>query len=370
MVQAHGQSWQDRRIAFALVSAGISAALGLIQSLVTTANVEQLPLLDQRGPDVAQLVVSLSVWLALALTLVAFRRLVAYDEAISPVEREAEQRRRQWIGRTIVTLELGLLAFTLTTVAMLIGAALFREVTFSRFGVVAGVTLYSAMFGGLLVFWVVTLNSSEILRIGIALLVAGLGLAMALAAEPRWWTRSISFLGHDSAAGYVFNLTVIFGGQVMLAVALDLLATVRIEKEAGRFPLGGYRLLRFSLPGICMLLSAIGLFPTTITPLSNLIHDVCSHGMALFIIALMFVVTWVIPIYPRRFHILSMAFGVMCTIILLTYFLLRFLNFVAMEIFLLVACWAWVLMLRYYTLEYIRHLPAGKPVEPKLRTLT
>ncbi len=367
-------AWQQRRLKLALRCA-IAAGVGSLGfSLLNTNRLELIPIADTLALPFTSLTLntqsisSTFIYLTLSISLVvvaiSFRRLARYDPTASELERRAAAFGSEWIGRLAVSLIVGLLLFGASLGGMLLLARLFEGAALTRLGVVILATAYGSGLGFGLAFWAVTLKTRQILTLAGVFLIGGLIFAMWVSSDRLWWQRSLSALGHDSIAGLIFNLSLIFAGLAALAVAIEEIDMLRLLREAGILTWQGYRVLQVSLVGICVLMIGIGLFPTTISPLSDFLHNIAAHGMIVLIVLLMFTVTIFAPIFPQHFKAISTGFGVACAVLVALY-VLRLLNFVVMEILLVSTCGVWMFYFKVQTEAYARRLErSGAAQEP------
>ncbi len=366
--------WAQRRLKLALRCA-IAAALGSFGfSLLNTNHLDLVPIADTLGLPftsltlTSQSISSTFIYLTLSISLVvvaiSFRRLARYDPTVSALERQAAAFGSEWIGRLAVSLIVGVLLFGISLGVMLLVVRLFEGATLTRLGVVILATGYGGGLAFGLAFWAVTLKTRQILTLVGVFLIGAFIFAMWVSSDRLWWQRSLSALGHDSIAGLVFNLSLIFAGLAALAVALEEIDMLRLLRDSGTLTWQGYRVLQVSLVGICVLMIGIGLFPTTISPLSDFLHNVAANGMIGLIVLLMFTVTIFAPIFPQHFKAISTGFGVLCSLLLLLY-VLRVLSFVAMELLLISICGVWMFYFKTQTEAYARRLElSGAAQEP------
>jgi hypothetical protein len=230
----------------------------------------------------------------------------------------------------------------------------FRGAAFTRFSVLLFAAGYGALVGFLLGWLSVRFTAGAALILGVFVLVLGVLAAILLASNPQWWQRSISYLGHDQTAETVFAIFLTLGGLILLTVILDMTRTLKVLVDAGEFRQKDYRLLHFTLPILAIAITMVGLFPTTVNPLSDFLHNAAANGMAVLFVILMLYIPIQIKIYNVTFRYVSWAFAVFCIALFVLHFGFRAINFVTLELLLLPACGAWLIYLRYHTLAYAR----------------
>jgi hypothetical protein len=365
--------WQARRLRFSLRCAAVAAGGSFGFSLLATSALDLVPIiatsalprlnLIESSHSLSSILSLLTLAISVIVVALGFRRLVRYDPTASALERQAATIGKEWIGRLSVSMTVGLILFGTIIGVMLVCARLFEGALFTRLGAIALTTGYGSALAFALAYWSVTLKTRQMFTVAVVFLIYGVIFAALVSADQRWWQRSLSALGHDSAAGLFFNLSLIFGGLVLLAVAIEEVEMLRLLQQAGTLTLRGFQVLRVSLIAICLLLIGSGLFPTKVNLFSDLLHVIAAHGMVAVVILLMFTVTAFAPIFPRHFKSVSAGFGAVCIGYVLLY-ALRVLNFVVMEILLIGTCGAWLFYFKTQTEAFARRLPTPVLIEP------
>ncbi|HRE48154.1 MAG TPA: hypothetical protein PLD47_10550 [Aggregatilineales bacterium] len=354
-VQAtHARSYEQRRVRFSGLVAALTALIGLAFALFSTTHTDPVPLVVADSPEsIGVVIAAISLLVGMVAPVFGYRRLVKFDEDLSPVEREAAARSRNYIGRLGVAVAVGLLAFGASILAIWLLENMFPGVTLTRLTVWLIALVYSGALGFGLSYWIVTVTTDQVFRISIAMILVGIGVGAMTAADREWWKNSLSFMGHDNGAAMFFNMGLILGGMLMLSVAVDIANELRVLRDAGRFPTRNFDLVRVWLYTICLCLSGIGLFPSAVTVVSDILHQVAANGMVSLIVLLMLSVSRVVPMLPHEFDTLSLIFGGICVLIVVL-FILGALNFVALEIFLTGTCLVWIFLFKTRIRVYIR----------------
>jgi hypothetical protein len=364
--------WQARRLKFSLRCAAVAALGSAGFSLIATQQLDPVPILSSDVLPNATLAVNLnslsSILSLLTLTISAivvalgFRRLIHYDPTATALERQAATIGKEWIGRFAVSLAVSLMLLGAIIAVMLLWARLFEGALFTRLGTVALATGYGSALAFGLAYWSVTLKTRQMLTLALVFMVYGVIFAALVSADRQWWQRSLSALGHDSAAGLLFNLSVVFGGLILLAVAIEEVQMLSLLCAAGVLTRRGFQVLRISLITICILMIASGLFPTRVNLFSDVVHVLAAHGMIVVIILLMFTVTAFAPIFPQHFKGISAGFGAVCVGSVALYGL-GVLNFVTMEVLLISTCGAWLFYFKTQTEAFARRLSLSTMAE-------
>ena len=347
----------SRRIAFSRTVAVLAGLFALAVALLVSGSQDMVPLTPGEaggGYAVSTIIIIATIVLGLVIPAFGYRRLADYDPSLSEAERRAERMGGRLLFRIIVALGSGILLGAISVIAFLLLENLFKGATFTRFSVLLFSAAYGAALGFVLAFISVRLTTAFALVLGVAVLVLGVVAAMLLAANPQWWQRSISYLGHDETAETVFGIFLTIGGLILLTVILDMTRTLKVLVDAGEFRKRDYQLLHYTLPILAIAITMVGLFPTTVNPVSNFLHNLAANGMAVLFVILMLGVPVIIKIYNNTFRLISWAIAVFCIVLFVLHFGFHAINFVTLELLLLPVCGAWLIILRWYTLAYVR----------------
>ncbi|HYO89258.1 MAG TPA: hypothetical protein VER79_11455, partial [Candidatus Limnocylindrales bacterium] len=265
-----------RRVEFARTAAVLSGLLGLALALAignTGGMVPLVPALESGGYGVSTIMIILSFVLGLVIPAFGYRRLADYDPSLSEAERRAERMGGRLFFRLIMALGVGVLLFLVSIVIFLFLSNAFIGASFTQFSVVLTSAGIGAALGFALAYMSVKFTAGFALVLGVIVLVTGVMAAILLASNPQWWQKSISYLGHDETADTVFAIFLTLGGLILLTVILDMTRTLRVLVDAGEFKESDYRLLHFTLPILAIAITMVGLFPTTVNPVSNFLHN-------------------------------------------------------------------------------------------------
>jgi len=355
------QTWQQRRLRLSFVTSRVAGLIGLGFGVYNTQGTDPVPFVNaDSSRSIAVILILLTLLDGMFVTVLGYRQLVAYDESLSPIERAAAAVQRNLIGRISVAVTVGLLLMGLSVVGTYLFDLIFAGVALTRFSVILLAGAYSAVLAFWIAYWVVTLKSQQIFGLAVAVIVVGMAVAAVTSTNTRWWQNSLSFLGHDDNAAMFFNIGLILGGMLLLAVAVDVINEFRVLKDKGRFPDQNYRLLQIMLCTICFCVSGIGMFPSSVSLASDILHQIAANGMVALIVILMFTVTAVVPVLSIDFKATSRIFGALCVLFVLLA-LIRVFNFVTLEITLIGACLTWMFLFKREVKNYIRIQPALAP---------
>ncbi len=298
----------------------------------------------------------MSAALGMAFTLISYRLFAQQREDLSDLERLAFKGRGFWLARLTVGLAMtGLVTLGSWLFFLLIGN-MFLNVQFSYVASVILCGVWSALVGGLVAYWMSGLTTTGLYILSALTMFVGLSTAFLLARNPEWWKRSLSYLGHDAGSNNVFNLSIISVGIIALALSSDLLNNLSILKRAGNFPQRNFTILQLGLPLLCAMVIGIGLFPTTISELSDTLHNISVHVLAILVVFSMLGIRWIIPEnFPPLFATASLVLGVVSISLFVAWVVLSIINFVAFEIFLFITFMSWVFLLNRFTRQFIRN---------------
>lgn len=175
-------------------------------------------------------------------------------------------------------------------------------------------------------------------------LVAGALTSMITAGNPYWWEMHLSSLGGagGGASAYVFNITLIIGGAVLVAVA-DLIASdfEQLAKVNKRFNTTHAAPIRTTLAFIGVALAGVGLFEWNVYPL---VHNVSAGIMVVLFIGLMIALPKLVPAFSRAFFLFS---GVILWSLLggmVLYYFLGYFNLTAYELFCFAVLFGWLIV--------------------------
>jgi hypothetical protein len=324
--------------------AGLAAGLYTALYLDLTAVPTPVP----AGPAARAGLVALFVPLAIAVSglaaLLSFRYAPAQDG--SPGERAAGRALRR-LNRLICAGVTGaacgwatwLLFLMLTPV--LPGAAVSRATLVWAAGLSAG--LLAAVIA-----YASAASSHRGLLVRLGLLIGlGLLLAMLLAQDLHWWRDSLSYMGRDGLAAWVFSITMILAGLGLCGVFLEMGAGLRRLVALGRFPTRSATSLTVLLLAASLGVIAIGVFPSNDDPVSLALHKGLGNGGLVVFVGVMFALRWLAPPFGSTAHLASAVIGVfnICAFVL---YKVNVLNFVWFELLNIALLMAWLLLFEAY----------------------
>ena len=349
------RSWQSQRWHFALVMAGVGALVALVIAARLTIGETELPVLGEGNNLATVLLYVLPIVCGITMAI-GFRRLLKTDEHLSVPERlVAAKRGRQWIGRIVASLAVAGLAFAATALVIFLFTNLFTGLTVPRLWSLILAAGLGALAGLVTAYWAAAVTSTQLLILGLAFTFVMLGLAMANASNPTWWENSISYLSHDSGGDMFFRIGLVLGGLIIMAVAMDIIGLFRLAMEAGQISRRNFRIVEFGLLAASFGIVGVGLFPTVVSDLSDLLHNIFANGMIGLVMIGMFAIPVLVPVLPPAFRAFSFTCGVIAVGLFLGWAVFGWLIFAVFEVLILSLAAVWVVGFMRFTLSFVRH---------------
>lgn len=354
----HPSPFRSACLRYAALAGPPAALVGLIVPLFLLNGMESVALFatPQAGElSIGAICFLLTILIAFPVCVIAYRLYSHLREDLTDIERVIERGRQDWIGRLAVSFAV----MAISAVACGVGFGLIGSAfTNARVTAVMAVVICAA-YGGALGFaaayYITGLGEQNLLALVGAVAAVGIFISFLVAQDDEWWRESISFLGYDPGSSIIFNLTIIMTGLIALTFARDLIDDLQVLNQMGRIPLNSFRFIRVGLTLICLGIVGIGLFPTAITDLSTLLHNLFAHSMALLFIIGMVALDRIAPtLYPASFIKASRIAGGVCVAAFIAYYGLSIINFVALELILFICFGVWVYLFNRYTKNYIR----------------
>lgn len=333
-----------------------AAAIGFVLAFVTTPGQSEIRFIAARDSgefSLTSLLLLLSLGLGVVITAIAYR----YNRQDAP--DQSSQGRSNLIARLSTALAASLILFTVSALAMYGIAMLFQGLMLDRLFVIVAATLYAGVVSLALATWSANIQSVNLLRLAGVMALTGIALAALAVGDPQWWQRSLSYLGSTETAGFYFNIALILTGLLILVVNEETLSVLRSLVERDLVENDYVSWVRIFLIAIPVCIVGVGLFPTRITPLSDLLHNLSSHLMFVFFVILMLTsVNRRDSFHPQSFRQLSRLFA-WVLLLFLALEKLEVVNFVAFELIILVPIGIWLAAYQnqVYTLERTGRAP-------------
>jgi uncharacterized membrane protein YidH (DUF202 family) len=218
--------------------------------------------------------------------------------------------RSWWWGIVPVAVTYGVMAAVLAVIVLQGVDAAFRGLELSRIQAalisagVVGATVYT------LSKQAIRLDAERLIRTAIIIIAAGVYLTAVSIEDDQWWRVSFSYLGSwDSTAHRIFNVTLIFGG-VLLVVWTTL-----FRRDLETLQRHGYASERWTfwfvvgLYWVAVALAFVGLFKTRDGIFHSLMHNLSAYSLAAVLGAMMVGLRWAIPRIGAEFLALTWLFA-------------------------------------------------------------
>jgi hypothetical protein len=286
---------------FALVAACISALMGGVLTVVAAPR-DMLPVYATGEVGIAVLFIVATALTTLIVTALSYRRARAEEPAGGFLVRV--------IGRVAATAALTLLLIGAVTLLFYLLNNAFIGVAIERWFVALLVALFSGLLAWCVSMLAAVLTDTGLYVVAVLTLIVGVTLAMATSTNPAWWNESLSYLGAQEGSMRFFNVGLILGGLLLLCVAADLVADLRMLREQGALTANAFAVLRVALYGLGILLAGIGVFELEPDTWLWWAHQIVAHAFFAAMIALEIAVPLVIRGYPPYFRLASLGFAV------------------------------------------------------------
>lgn len=344
----------------------IAAIIGFLLSYSATTS-GSTPLIASQGSDTVSqtgLLLILALGLGVVVTALSYRRQQPTKAIKQHTDIVAIPVRNNTTARLATSLAAGLLLFAGTALVMYLIHFFFQGVTLNRLLVVIITTSYSALAAFGLSWWAARLDTVNLLVLAGLVMITGIVIAALAVGDAAWWQRSLSYLGSTETAGFYFNIALIIAGLLVLVVNQETLAIVRGLVAAELLSPDYARWARLYMLAIPVCIIGIGLFPTRINPLSDLLHNLSSHLMVVFFVILM------LSTVNRRDSFHSASFqrlsrlSAWAIIVFFAFEKLEIVNFVAFELIIIVPIGAWLAL---YQVQVYQFAKSGKAPDVQVR---
>ncbi|MCA9981715.1 MAG: hypothetical protein KDD89_12800, partial [Anaerolineales bacterium] len=198
--------------------------------------------------------------------------------------RVAAQYQQKWRLRLIPIL---LAVLVLTLIGVDLGITLinnaFPGLVLPTLQAVFLMGIFSATLANFIANQLFRMDLRRLLSILFLIMTAGLYYAAVFIAtdNPLWWEESFSYLGTlEEPGSFLFNVTFVFAGLLVLALHPYFMYDFNILYEKGALTQRGHQLLRVALGALGILVAGIGLFIYGVTPLQTTLHNLSAYLMA------------------------------------------------------------------------------------------
>jgi len=221
--------------------------------------------------------------------------------------RTASDRQRHWrVACLPVALAYMLFLGGILFLLILVVDYAFRDLVLSKTQSALLVGIGSAAFISWMVDDAMRINTSRLLTLVVVILASGVYLTLITIDDPLWWRVSFSYLGKlESNVNWIFNATLIFSGILLLIWRTYFMSDYHILLRHGIANARWSMLIHLGLLWIGIAVMIVGLFKSQLTPFSSFLHNLAAYSMAGIFLLFMVTSRWLVPGFPREFHIMS-----------------------------------------------------------------
>ncbi|MCB0070227.1 MAG: hypothetical protein KDE20_02160 [Caldilineaceae bacterium] len=225
--------------------------------------------------------------------------------------RVSADRQRGWKAAVVPV------AFAYTVLIGLIGAVIlqlaepaFPGLALDRFQAALLVGLVS----GALIYWLaiqtMEITSTNLLRLAIIVVAAGVYLAISRADDPKWWTISFSSVGtHSTFTSQIFNGTLIFGGLMVLVWRPYFASDLTLLMQHGLTTAAGAKWVNRGLIGLGITIALVGIFENQVNAVYDFIHNTAAPMMGVIVVIMAFTLRRLVPGFPNEVYLTSYILG-------------------------------------------------------------
>lgn len=139
-------------------------------------------------------------------------------------------------------------------------------------------------------------SSTRLLELAIIIIAGGIYLTATQVENPEWWRVSFSYLGSlKSNANTIFNVTLVFGGLLLIAWMPYFLSDLRVLIRSDIAQPRALTWLRVGMWWLAVGVALVGIFKTQSTPFSSIVHNLAAYSLAGVFGLLMLGLKWLIP---------------------------------------------------------------------------
>lgn len=327
-------NFQNFKNRFALWSVGIGVILSIIVVGVASLNLNgEIPVLSQ--VSVGSISAVLTLITAFFIVLFGYRRKYLFEN--------------KEIQGFVYYFNSAALAIIISIASALLMLTLFVVISNAFEGALLSfptAVIATSLFVGFGAYTIAKaslgINGKLIIDIMLAVLSIGLLLAMLSSDNPEWWKNSLSYLGHDFGSNSLFNATLISVGVLILVMSNILMDGFYALVEEGKMTMKKYNRTYYFLAVAAILIAGVGVFPTTVTPFSDFMHNFCIHVLSVVLVLGMFYVTKFLDFMPNEYKSFSILMGILSISLFVMSFIFDMISFVSFEvcIFLIFGIWA------------------------------
>lgn len=293
--------------------------------------------LFERGVSVGFMASIISGVIALAVYAVT-----AYKHA-AVVGKDWRARLKQRVSIWSLAIVHGLLAFLMYALLFYIVDRSFIGVLIDQWAASALVAFATGLAGYFAYLSAATMSSMRIAGILALFLVSGTFVSMLTAQDPNWWYLHFSSLGASGGvSGYAFNGTLIIVGAAVVGLVSSITHDfMRLRGENAVASRTKTAVLMMALSGIGIALALVGVFVYDKFPV---IHELAAGGMAVFFMAIILALPWLMSDFPRAFFVAS--YGLLAALLFSTWLYLSvgYFNLTVFEIAAAAVIFTWLVV--------------------------
>lgn len=180
------------------------------------------------------------------------------------------------------------------------------------------------------------INVSQLISVLAFVLIGGTLLVMITNDRPDWWQENFSYLGTAGSSNHLaFNITLITGGLVMLALTRSVFAGFTNERN---------KYLRWLFVAAALALAGVGFFPYTPGTVLATLHNISATSLVFIFFAMIGGLNYFVPGLEQEF--LYTSYGVVGLLILSTIFwVIGYFNQTAFELTAFGLSFTWLILL-------------------------
>lgn len=335
------------RVAFAALMAGLALLLALPLTLYNLQDMREVPLKGSGGASISSILIHTTILVGLIVSLISFRRFNPSYEVVKPINHTAAFFR--CISRFGVMLAIVFVLVLFVLVLLSVAARFGLDPTFSDTAMFIITAVYALGLGFGLAFWTSGMNYQQLFWLTVISVVVGLAAAIALAPDGSWWTSVLSALG-IGPSGWIFDLTFIVGGLLLLIVVDDKLDDLEILRADGAFESVHFRSYRIVLTVQCLAMIGVGVFP--FTGITTIPHQIAATFAVFSFLLIAPAFIWLLPIYSLMTRVLATLPSMVGELMVAGYFGFG-LSFALLELIYIGLIMIWVIIFYYATRAYI-----------------
>lgn len=220
-------------------------------------------------------------------------------------------RQRGWKAAVLpVSLAYTVLIGLVGLVILQLAEPAFPGLALDRFQAALLVGLITAALTYWLVIQTMEVTTTNLLRLAIIVVAAGVYLAISRADDPAWWTISFSSVGtHGTFTSRIFNASLIFGGLMILVWLPYFASDLDILVRHGVTTADRAKWVNRGLAGLGVTIALVGIFENQVNDIYDFIHNVSAPMMGVIVVIMAFSLRRLVPGFPDEVYLSSYILG-------------------------------------------------------------